>query len=160
MDRMKTFALYALCVIAFFIVSNVLINIAIHTSCKPIYAYMLMDEDSDIKVEITESQASSVNGFVGGKVINKTKNAINKKYIQIDLYSKRNILLGTKYVEISDVKINETIDFRMGFKLDNVNYCKVSVVDEVASDVTQEQFVSDNTSAIILITAVIFLCYF
>lgn len=160
MDRMKTFALYALCVIAFFILSNVLMNIAIHTACKPIYAYILMDENSDIKVEVTESQASSVNGFVGGKVINKTKNAISKKYIKIDLYSKRNILLGTKYVEISDVKINEAIDFRMGFKLNNVNYCKVSLVDEVSSDVTQEQFISDNTSAIILITAVIFLCYF
>lgn len=160
MDRMKTFALYALCIIGFFIVSNVLINIAIHTACKPIHTYMLMDEDSDIKIEITESQASSVNGFIGGKVVNKTKNVINKKYIKIDLYSKRDILLGTKYVEINDVKIDEVIDFRMGFKINNVNYCKVSLVDEVSSDVTQEQFISDNTSAIILITAVIFLCYF
>lgn len=160
MDRMKTFALYALCVIAFFIVSNILINIAIHTACKPIHAYMLMDENSDIKVEITESQASSVNGFVGGKIVNKTKNAISKKYIKIDLYSKRDILLGTKYIEACDLKIDESRDFRMGFQINNVNYCNISLIDEISNDVTEEQLISDNTSAIILITAVIFLCYF
>lgn len=160
MERMKTFALYALCVIAFFIVSNVLINIAIHTACKPIYSYILMDENSEIKVEISESQASSVNGFVGGKIINKSQNTINKKYVKIDLYSKRDILLGTKYVEISNFKTNETVDFRMGFRINNVNYCKVSLVDEVAETVTEDQFISDNMSAIVLITAVVFLCYF
>lgn len=160
MDRMKTFALYALCVIAFFIVSNVLINIAIHTACKPIYSYILMDENSEIKVEISESQASSVNGFVGGKIINKSQNTVDKKYVKIDLYSKRDMLLGTKYVEISNFKTNETMDFRMGFTINNVNYCKVSLVDEVAETVTEDQFISDNMSAIVLITAVVFLCYF
>lgn len=160
MDRMKTFALYALCVIAFFIVSNVLINIAIHTACKPIYSYILMDENSEIKVEISESQASSVNGFVGGKIINKGQNTADKKYVKIDLYSKRDMLLGTKYVEISNFKTNETVDFRMGFRINNVNYCKVSLVDEVAETVTEDQFISDNMSAIVLITAVVFLCYF
>ncbi len=65
---------------------------------------------------------------------------IDKTYVKIDLYSKRDVLLGTKYVKIDNFRIGETREFRMGFKFTNVSYCKVTMVDSVDKEVTEEQF--------------------
>ncbi len=56
------------------------------------------------------------------------------------MYSKRDVLLGTKYVKIEDFRKNETREFRMGFEFTDVNYCKVAMVDNVDKDVTEDQF--------------------
>ena len=56
------------------------------------------------------------------------------------MYSKRDVLLGTKYVKIEDFRKNETREYRMGFEFTDVNYCKVSMVDNVDKEVTEDQF--------------------
>ena len=158
MDRMKTFLLYALCIIGFFIFSNVMINLAVHGVYKTMHTDVYNPEG--IQIQINENKYTSVNGYVGGKVINNTQEMINNKYIKIDIYSKRNILLGTKYVTLNNFRPNEARDFRMGYKFNNSNYCKVSITEEVEENVEEEQFISNNVAGIALITAVIMLCYF
>ena len=64
MDRMKTFGIYVLCVILFFIFSNVMINIAIKASYAPIDTYTTLREGIDIG--INEAKATYVNGNVAG----------------------------------------------------------------------------------------------
>ena len=44
MDRMKTFGIYALCVILFFIFSNVMINVAIKATYMQIGANILLQD--------------------------------------------------------------------------------------------------------------------
>ena len=157
MDRMKTFGIYALCVILFFIFSNVMINIAIKASCAPIDTYTTLREGIDIG--INEAKATYVNGYVGGTIKN-TGSAINKAYIKIDLYSKRDVILGTKYVEINYLQSQETQEFRMGFRFTDVEYAKIELVDEVGENATPDSFVSDNLGGIALLTVVAFLIFF
>ncbi len=157
MDRMKTFGIYALCVILFFIFSNVMINIAIKASYAPIDTYTTLKEGIDIG--INESRATYVNGYVGG-VIKNAGETINKAYIKIDLYSNRDVRLGTKYVEINNLQNQESRDFRMGFKFTDVEYAKIELVDKVEENATQDSFISDNLGGIALLTAVTFLIFF
>ena len=157
MDRMKTFGIYALCIILFYIFSNVMINIAVKTSYTPIDVEI--EQTETLKIDTTEVKATYVNGYVEGNIKNEGSNTENT-YIKIDLYSKRDVLLGTKYVRVNDLKQNETRDFRMGFEFTDVDYCKIQTVESIPETVTEEQFSSTELRFALLLTKVIFLCYF
>ena len=68
MQRMKTFFIYFLLVVAFFIFSQVMIYIAINTT----FQYKSIVLKTTIPMEI-EVQATSLNGFAKGKIINNTE---------------------------------------------------------------------------------------
>lgn len=156
-NTMKKFRIYALCVILFFIFSNIMIDIALKTSYDPIDTYKTVP--SGIDIDINEAKATYVNGYVGGTITNNNETASNT-YIKIDLYTKRDVCMGTKYVEIKDLKQDETKDFRMGFKYTDVDYAKITLVDEVPEQVPEESFISENLRGIMLLKTVVFLCFF
>lgn len=156
-NRMRTFGLYALCVILFFIFSNLMINVTLKTIYEPIDTYK--SEPYGIGIDIKEARATYVNGYVGGEITNKNS-TISKTYMKIDLYTKRDVLVGTKYIEINDLKQNQTQEFRIGFKYTDVDYANINLVDEVSKDTPEEAFISENLSGAILLTTVIFLCLF
>lgn len=157
MDRMKTFGIYALCIILFYIFSNVMINIAVKTSYRPIDVEI--EQTQNLKLDTTEVKATYVNGYVEGNIKNVSSNTENT-FIKIDLYSKRDVLLGTKYVKVNNLDPNETQDFRMGFEFTDINYCKIQTVNDIPETVTEEQFSSTELRFALLLTKVIFLCYF
>ena len=68
MDRMKTFGIYALCIILFFIFSNIMIDIAIKATYYPIDIVVVTKDDFILKVN--EAKATYVNGYVEGNVRN------------------------------------------------------------------------------------------
>lgn len=156
-NTMKKFRIYVLCVILFFIFSNIMIDIALKTSYDPIDTYRTLAQG--VEMEITESKATYANGYVGGTITNKNETALNT-YIKIDLYTKRDVCMGTKYVEIKELKQGETQEFRMGFKFTDIDYAKVTLVDEVPEQVPEESFISENLRGIMLLKTVVFLCFF
>lgn len=156
-NTMKKFRIYALCVILFFIFSNIMIDIALKTSYDPIDTYKTVP--NGINIDINEAKATYANGYVGGTITNKNETTLNT-YIKIDLYTKRDVCMGTKYVEIKDLKQDETKDFRMGFKYTDVDYAKITLVDEVPEQVPEESFISENLRGIMLLKTVVFLCFF
>ncbi|MCI9015687.1 MAG: hypothetical protein HFJ53_00750 [Clostridia bacterium] len=157
MERMKTFAIYALVIILFFIFSNVMIEIAIKTSYKPITSYVTKKDMYEI--EMTQAKATYVNGYIGGNIKNINANE-ETKYIKIDFYSPRNIVLGTKYIELKNWKQGEMCEFKIGFRYTDVAYAKIDVIDYIQEEVTKEQFMSDDMKFTILLTTVVFLCFF
>ena len=78
----------------------------------------------------TELQASSVNGFIKGKIINDTENIIKNKYLEIKFYSKNDILMGTKYVEIDELNAKEEKEFEVHFKFNKVEKAEVDIINE------------------------------
>lgn len=156
-NRMKTFGLYALCVILFFVFSNIMIDIALKTSYEPIDTYKTLPKA--ITMDIKEAKATYANGYVGGTITNSNEE-IAKTYIKIDLYTKRDVCMGTKYIEIKNLKQNEAQDFRIGFQFTDIDYAKISLVNEVSEEVPEESFISDNLRGILLLKTVIFLCIF
>lgn len=156
-NKMKTFGLYALCVILFFIFSNVMIQIALKASYEAIDIHKI--EPSGINIEIKEAKATYVNGYVGGTITNHNE-TISKTYIKMDFYTKRDVYMGTKYIEMNHLKQKDTQDFRIGFKLTDIDHVRITMVDEVPEGVPEEVFQSDNLTKTMVIAAVIFLFLF
>lgn len=144
MDRLKTFLKYIIWIALFFIFSNVMINFCLETSYKDI------ERKDEIKqVSISQAQATKVNGRIKGTIFNDVSNKITNKYVRIDLFSKRGVNLGSKYIDVSSMRDNETKYFEEFFKLENVEYYKVVLTDEkvegelpqMLKDLTKEQVI-------------------
>ena len=141
MARMKTLGIYALIVIVFFIYSNFLINLGMKSVYKQIEKGTIFDK----QIEITKAQATYVNGYVEGKITNNTQSKIEKKYIKIDIYSKRDVLLTTKYIKIENLEPNKTQDFKIGFKATDSYRFEARLVDEAQEkDIQQIQLETED----------------
>lgn len=125
MDRLKTFLIYALLIVLFFIFSEFLINVSLQASYNDITR-----RDNTEQVQIQEAQATLVNGKIKGTIKNSEQDYLTGKYVKIDLYSKRDNLLGTKYIEINTTEVQNTQDFSMYFELEDVESYNISIVDQ------------------------------
>ena len=156
MERMKTFFIYALCVIAFFIFSQIMIYFAIHTT----YHTKAYEVKASVPITV-EVQATSVNGIVRGSVLNNTQEVMENKYLQMEFYSKQDNILGTKYVPISHLEVGNEQEYEMNFNLSRVDHVVLDIVDTIPENVTEEQTESDPemqfavlVSALVLLMAV------
>ena len=127
MDRMKTFLKYAIWVILFFFFSNFIISVGLNSS------YKKMSSTSSVNtprgVEITEAESTLVNGKIKGKIKYDEEQDIEGKYLRMDFLSKRNNVVGTKYIPITANKENPVQDFSTFFELQDVTSYKTSIVD-------------------------------
>ena len=156
MSRLKTFFMYVVWVLVFFIFSRVMIFIAINTT----YEYKNIEVRTSIITEV-EVQATSINGFAKCKIINNTQSDIENKYIKLACYSKNDVLMGTKYIKIDRILTNEEKEFEVRFNYSRVDYATIELIDEIPQDVTEEQTISDPEMNIaMVISALILLCSF
>ena len=158
MARLKTFFIYFLLVVAFFIFSQVMIYIAINTT----FVNKKIETKTTTLVQM-ELQATSVNGFAKGKIINNTENNIENKYLKIECYSKYDTLMGTKYIEIDKLKAKEEKEFEVHFNFNKVDKAVIDIVDEKVleeQNVTEEEKISDPEKGLAaMIVAVILLTF-
>ena len=52
---------------------------------------------------------------------NSKPEELNGKYVRIDFYSKRDMYLGKKYIEVNNLEQNESMNFEAFFKLQEVD---------------------------------------
>lgn len=134
MDRMKTLFKYVLAVILLYVFSNILIWGFLKVSYKDIKEYTI---DVPIaKITIDEAKASGRSGYIKGEINNITDQPIQNKYIKIDLYSQRDVLLGTRYIKIENMLEYEIYKFEVNFDVDNVHKFEMTVKDYME----QEEF--------------------
>lgn len=156
MSRLKTFFMYAVWVLVFFIFSQVMIYVAINTT----YKYKNIEVRTSIITE-AEVQATSINGFAKCKIVNNTQSDIENKYIKLECYSKNDVLMGTKYIKIDKILTNEEQEFEVRFNYSRVDNAKIEIIDEIPQDVTEEQTISDpEMNAAMVISALILLFTF
>ena len=155
MKRMKTFFIYALIIAAFWIFSDIIIYLSVNGTYKDKTAKVYI---SSPQVIIEENKATYVNGVVKGSIRNNTEAVINDKYLKLDMYSVRDINLGTKYIKIEDLGVNETQNFDIGYKFTDVNYVTITMTDDV-KDATIDQFESQKLSFYLLIGNLMFLYF-
>lgn len=144
MDRMKTLMKYVLWGIIFFIFSNIIINFTLKTTYQDIER-----KDNLEQVNINEAQATKINGRIKGTIYNNTENKITNKYLRIDLYSERNIFLGSRYIDVASMRDDETRNFEVYFKVQDVDYYVMNFTDEkvegelpeMLQDLTKEEVV-------------------
>ena len=144
MDRMKTLMKYVLWGIIFFVFSNIIINFTLKTTYQDIER-----KDNLEQVNINEAQATKINGRIKGTIYNSTENKITNKYLRIDLYSERNIFLGSRYIDVASMRDDETRNFEVYFKVQDVDYYVMNFTDEkvegelpeMLQDLTKEEVV-------------------
>ena len=125
MKRVKTLFMYALWVVLFIIFSDFLINVGLNSSYKPIER-----RDNVSQVNIYQAEATLVDGRIRGIITNSETEDLSGKYLEVDFYSERDVYLGRKIININQLQANETQNFEILFKLEDVEYYSVSIVDE------------------------------
>ena len=142
MDRMKTLTKYVLWLILFYIFSNLMIYLNIETTYQNIGR-----KDNLSQITVYQAQATKINGRIKGTIYNDAENKITNNYLRIDLYSERGNFLGSKYIDVSNMRDNETREFEIYFKVQDVDYYEMKFVDEkeegelpeMLKDLTKEQ---------------------
>ena len=127
MDRLKTFGKYALLLIGFFILSNFLIFIGINSN----YDEITPMADVLAQVEITRAEATLVNGRMSGIIKNSSDNDLNGKYIRINLFSEQGNILGTKFLQITDMAPDAQEEFNTYFEVKEVEHYTIEITNEV-----------------------------
>ena len=155
MDRVKTLFTYALWVVLFIIFCKFLINVGLNSMYRPIER-----KDNISQVNIYQAEATMVNGRIRGLITNSEPENLSGKYLEFDFYSERDVFLGRKFIDINELQENETQNFEILFKLKEVDYYTVSVVDE-KPDVEEIEILPEGwtTPQIIVATALTLLIF-
>ncbi len=155
MERTKTLLKYALWVVLFIIFSEFLINVGLNSTYKPIER-----KDNIAQVNIYQAEATLVNGRIRGLITNSQPEDLSGKYLKFDFYSERDVFLGRKFIAINTLQENETQNFEILFKLTDVDYYTVSIVDEKPEGEEIEILPEGwSTSEVVLATAITLLIF-
>ncbi len=129
MSRMRTFLLYALGIIGFFVLSLILEDALIGNMYKKMDGN-IQDNGYAIVVEGVSGRSTNVNGFMKFRLSNTSSSKQNNYYAKIDLYSKRGLLAATKYVDVGDIEPNGYKDYEVKFKGTELKGYNISVISE------------------------------
>lgn len=160
MGSVKKFLMYIILIILLYIFVSVCSYAFIVKAYKNINDYEILTTKPSI--EILESKATYVNGYVVARVTNNTGIDTEKAYLKIDFYTERDNYLGTKYAEIGELKKDQTYEVRTSFKFNGVDNYKVSVTNSVAEDTIndEEDGLANAAMPLIGIAAVIMFFYY
>lgn len=146
MNTVKTFVKYIIWIILFWILSDFLINVGLKTT------YNEMQKIGQIPsgIQVKEIKSTAVNGKIN-LIVNST--SLSGKFIKVDLYSSKDNLLGTQYLDIGEIKENQTKEIDTYFKISDVKKYEIFVTDEKGE--SSEGFMDTAMSALtILLTAI------
>lgn len=128
MARMKVFLSYLIIFIIAYVVFDFFTYRYLVNSYKNIKTYEIIAQSPEVK--ISEAKATAVNGYVKGTVKNTTGEKIDSTNIKIDLYNSRGSNLETKYCKIENFSEDETREFNINFRANNISHIEVSFTDE------------------------------
>lgn len=136
MGEMKKLGKWILIAIVFYLFTMLLTYVGFNSAYRNIDSKYNIPEQ--IKIDI--AQTTKVNGRIFGEVTSTEDNDLNGKYIEIQIYNKKDEIIGIKYLKIEDTNINEPKKFVAYFNLENVASYSVDIVDD--SEELQERIKS------------------
>ena len=150
MKELKTLFKYVLMIVGFFILTEFLIQVGLNTKYEDIKRI-----DNISQVNIYQAEATLVNGRIRGIITNTNAEDLSNKYVRIDFYSERNVLLGRKYIEINNLQANESQAFEVFFKLEDVSSYEVIITDHKEPEQEIEFIPKDLTKGEIIVGTVL-----
>lgn len=135
MARLKTFLTYLLLIIAFFVVSRFLETGLIRNTYKDmtgkvVEEFVYNGQTAYVDIVVNEAKSTRVNGYVDMTITNKSDMDIEEAYLRVDLYSKSDVLAITKYMDIKDLKVGESRNYRLNFEGKYIKIYIVTLQDE------------------------------
>ncbi len=135
-----------------FVLSDFLIYVGLNSTYKDI-----VREDNNSQIVVYQADATYVNGRIRGMI--KNTSDIKDKYLKIELYSKRDVLLGKSYIEIKDAD-SEIQPFELLFRAKDVASYQIETVKEKEPGTELEIIPKEWTKPeIMLATALTFLIF-
>lgn len=129
MDRMKTFLLYFLGIVGFFVFSLIIEDALIGNMYKKMDGN-IQDNGHAIIVEGVSGRATNVNGFMQFRLSNISEDDKKNYYAKIDLFSKQGLLAATKYVKIDGIEPGASKDYNVKFKGTELKSYNISIITE------------------------------
>ena len=153
-DIKKKIVIWILILVGVFVLSDFLIYVGLNSTYKDIQR-----KDNNSQIVVYQADATYVNGRIRGMIKNTDK--IKQKYLKIELYTKRDVLVGKSYIEVQDnIKDDETQPFEVLFKANDVAYYKIETVNEKESGKQLEILPKEWTKSEVLVaTALTFLIF-
>ena len=137
--------------VGMFVFSDFLIYVGLNSTYKEVER-----QDESSQIAVYQADATYVNGRIRGVI--KDIGEVQGKYLKIELYTKRHVLVGKSYVEIKDIENSETQPFEVLFKANDVAYYKIDTVKEKESGTELEILPKELTRGeVLLATALTFL---
>ena len=139
MGRLKTLRKYLIWLIAFYLFSMIFIYIGLNAR------YNNIDSNGEVpgNVKIELAQATSVNGRIFGKITSTEADNLNGKYLKVDIFSKRDELIGTKYLKLDNLKLNEPNKFAVYFSAQNIKKYSIDILDYSEELIKEESRVKE-----------------
>ena len=156
MDRVKTFAKYAIWLILFWILSDILIYYGINSTYKNI----AQKNELTSQISVNDAEATKVNGRINGTVTNREENNLSGKYLKVDLYAESGNLLGTNYLSIGKMGANEKKNFETYFKIQDVKSYDISVSDEKIESDSSDKFMTEDMTQFGVLALLTYMIFF
>lgn len=154
MDAFSTpqkIVIWILILIAVFVLSDFLIYVGLNSTYKDI----AREDNNTQQIVVYQADATAVNGRIRGVFKNTEK--MQDKYLKIELYSKRDVLVGKSFIEIEN---DEAQFFELLFKANEVASYKIQTVKEKEEGAELEILPKEWTKPEILFaTAMTFLIF-
>ena len=154
MERMKTFLKYALWVIGFFILSELLINVGLNVQYKPIER-----KDNIEQVQFYQAEATLINGRMRGVIKNDGEEDISNKYVEVDFYSERDVYLGKKYIKVNELSKEDIQSIEILFELNEVGYYEVKIVDQKDDLPEIKEVIQEMLTPELIVKTIIVCCF-
>ena len=126
MARLKTFLKYILWLVGFSLFTYALIFVGLNAT----YKNMENEEDIPDGVTISMAQSTKVNGRIYGEVTSTEENDLNDKYLKVDIFDRKNNLVGTKFLKLENLSNNEPKKFMVNYTAENIKNYKIDIVEE------------------------------
>ena len=148
MKRLKTFAIYLLVLVLFFIFSRILIFIGLNNTYKNIEIKQPIPEG----LSISSAKATSVNGEVKGKISEE----LNSKYVKFNFYTDIDTLAGSYYITPSEL---ENGNFEFYFKLNYIKSYSIELTDEEPEILHSDSFSLQEFKGYLIVSALLALMF-
>ena len=154
MDKVTKFFKYIIGIILLMIFTNLCTYIGFNATYKNI------DKTEDLPPEIVVklSQATKVCGRIYGEVTSSADNDLEGKYIKTNVYTDLGTLVGTKYIKIKDVTLNEPKKFAINFQAENVKFYNISIIDNPENTEENENIFIDDELPMYAIILLVLYC--
>lgn len=122
-STLQKMAIWIAILVGVFLLSDFLINVGMNSTYKN-----MERKDDNANIVVYQADATYVNGRIRGLIKGNEKEKGN--YLKIELYSKRNVMVGKRYIEIKDLKQEETQAFELLFRAKAATSYKAEIVKE------------------------------
>ena len=126
MATVKKIAFYAILIVVFIIFTDCMIKVGLRNTYRTISGKI---DVTSPEIIMNEVKTTDVNGYAKGNIKNNSDKDIDRIYIKLDLYSKRDVNLGTEYLEINNLKIGKEQEFEIKYRYSNVNHYEITIID-------------------------------